>query len=97
MKILIKFVCLFFPLGLIKFLIKNKFIKQHEYPPSTLIHRRKAKVIYEVEFNWYDQDLLPISVVREVHSGKKFSINYYEMYEFKEFQGKDRTVGNTID
>ena len=50
-----------------------------------------------IEFNWFDQDLLPISLVREVHSGKKFSVNHYEMYEFKEFQGRDRTVGNSID
>lgn len=95
-NLIIKFICFFVPMFIIKFFAKHKLAKAHEYPPTTLIHRRKAKIIYEIEFNWYDNDMLPISIVREVHSGKTFSVSYYEMFDFKEFQGRDRSVGNTI-
>lgn len=96
-NLLIKFICLFMPNFILKFFVKNKFVEQHQYPASTLIHRRKAKIIYEIEFNWYDDTLLPVSLVREIHSGKRFSISYYEMYDFKEFQGRDRSIGDSID
>jgi len=95
-KLLIKFACLFAPNFLLRFFLKHKYTKQHHYPTAILVHRRKAKVIYEIEFNWYDNDLLPVSLVREVISGKRFSISYYEMYEFKEFAGSDYTIGNSI-
>ena len=93
---LIKFLCSLFPMGVIRFLAKYKYVKQHQFPVTTLIHRRKAKIIYEIEFNWYDHDLMPVSLVREVLSGKRYSVSYHELYEFKEFQGKDRSIGSSI-
>jgi len=93
----IKLACLFIPMFLLRFFIKHKYVSPHQFPPSTLIHRFKARVLFEVEFNWYDHDLMPVSIVREVKSGKQFSVSYYELFEFKEFQGRDRAAGNSID
>jgi len=72
------------------------FLKKHMFPPGVLIHRRKATILFETEFNWYDNDLQPITVVREIKSGKIFSINSYEMYEFKEYAGTDPNAGSVI-
>jgi len=96
MKTLIKIACIFMPNSILKFFIKHKYLTQHQYPVSTLIHRKKAKVIFEIEFNWFDDNLDPVSLVREVQSGKTYSVGHYDMYDFKEFEGKDRSIGNTI-
>lgn len=96
MNLLTKLVCALFPMALIRFLIKNKFVNKHQYPESTLIHRRKAKVLFEVEFNWYDKELKPISVIRAVKGGQIASVSDSEMYEFKEYEGQDRNAGSTL-
>jgi hypothetical protein len=72
------------------------FLKKHQYPPGVLIHRRKAKILFEIEFNWYDEEFQPVSIIREVHSGKVFSVRNYEMYEFKEYAGSDPNAGNHL-
>ena len=95
-QLLINIVCFFFPLFLIRFLSKNKLAKKHPFPESTLIHRKQAKVLFEVEFNWYDKEFNPVTVVREVKSGKVFSISEHEMKEFKEYAGTDRNAGSVI-
>jgi len=83
-------------INLILKFIKRMVLKKHKYPASVLIQKQNSTVIFEVEVNWYDEDLNPVSVVREVQSDKRFSIRYEEMLEFKEFTGRDRSVGNTI-
>jgi hypothetical protein len=97
MKLLIKLACMLMPKIVLKFFVKHKYLKQHQYPASTLIHRKNAKIIYEIEFNWFDDKLIPVSLVRETQSGKQFSVSYYDMYEFREYQGRDRSAGNSID
>ena len=82
---------------LLAFFIKNKYVTKHPFPASTLIHRYEAKVLFEVEFNWYDHELVPVSLVREIHSGKQYSVTYHELLEFREFQGRNRYAGNTIN
>lgn len=94
--------CALFPMFLIRFLVRNKYLKQHPYPPSTLIHRGDSEkgcstVLFEIEFNWYDHELNPVSIVRQCKTGKQFSVSFFELLEFREFQGKDRTAGNTIN
>lgn len=71
-------------------------LKKHKYPASTLIHRKHAKVIFEIEFNWYDENFEPVSVVREVLSNKIFSIRSDEMKEFVEYTGSDPNAGAAI-
>jgi hypothetical protein len=77
-------------------LLRMLVLEQHQFKPSTLIHRKAARVVYEVEFNWYDENLKPVSVVREVQSGKIFSIRGNEATDFKEFSGTDPLVGSTL-
>ena len=95
-NLLTKIICSFFPLVFLNFLFKNKYAKNHTFPVSTLVHRKKARVIYEVEFNWYDNELKPITVVREVQSGKVFSISGLEIDDFKEYSGADVSAGNSL-
>jgi hypothetical protein len=80
---------------LFRFFVKF-FLKKHQYPAGILIHRRKATVLFEIELNWYDEELIPVSLVREVHSGKVFSIRDYEMFEFKEYAGSDPNAGSQL-
>lgn len=61
-----------------------------------MIHRKKATVIYETEFNWYDENLQPVTVIREVKSGKIFSMQYLEMSDFKEYSGSDPNAGTVL-
>lgn len=77
-------------------LYRYLFLKKHKYPASTLIHRRKATIVFEIEFNWYDESLQPVSLVREVHSGKIYSIRSDEMMEFREFIGPDPNAGTSL-
>lgn len=72
---------------LISKLYRRFFLKKHKFPPTVYIHHRKGAVVFEVELNWYDEDLQPVSLVREVKSGKSFSIRYSEMLEFVELSG----------
>lgn len=77
-------------------LYKRFFLRKHKYPPTTYIHRRKAAVVFEIELNWFDEDLNPVSLVREVRSGKNFSIRYSEMLEFVELTGNKPDDGIEI-
>lgn len=77
-------------------LYKRYFLKRHKFPPTTYIHRKNAAVVFEIELNWFDEDLEPVSLVREVKSNKNFSIRYYEMLEFVELQGNAPTDGIEI-
>lgn len=77
-------------------LFKKHVIKTHKYPAGCLIHRRNAGVIFEIEFNWFDEDLEPVSVVREVKSNKIFSVRYLEMMDFVEYSGSDPNPGNAL-
>lgn len=72
------------------------FVKKHKFPPGILIHHNKGKVVFEIEVNWYDETFHPVSVVREVKSGKMASIRYDEMKEFKEYAGSDPNAGYSI-
>jgi hypothetical protein len=75
---------------------KRYFLKKHIYPPTTYVHRKNSAIVFEIELNWYDEVLDPVSLVREVKSGKTFSIRYAEMQEFKELSGNAPTDGIEI-
>lgn len=72
------------------------FLRKHLFPVGIMIHRKKATVIYETEFNWYDENLQPVTVIREVKSGKIFSMQYLEMSDFKEYSGSDPNAGTVL-
>lgn len=77
-------------------LYRKYFLQKHLFPPSVYVHRKKSGVVFEIELNWYDEDLEPVSLVREVKSGKSFSIRHYEMQEFVELQGNNPDDGIEI-
>lgn len=73
-----------------------RFVKpKHKYPPSCLIHRKtNPTLVYEIEFNWYDENMDPVSVVRDTRTQKIFSIRHYEMVEFVEYTGSNPNPGD---
>lgn len=73
----------------------HKFcVRKHKYPPSCIIHRaNNTKVVFEIEFNWYDENLSPVSVVRNVKTDKIYSVREMEMLDFVEYTGADPNVG----
>lgn len=77
-------------------LFKKYFLKKHLFPPTTYVHRKHSGVVFEIELNWYDEVLDPVSLVREVKSGKTFSIRYSEMQEFVELTGNSPDDGIEI-
>jgi len=78
-------------------LYRRFFLQKHKFPPTTYVHHRRGGVIFEIELNWYDEDLLPVSLVREAKSGKTFSIRHHEILEFVELRGAQPTDGIAID
>lgn len=77
-------------------LYKRYFLKKHLFVTTTYVHRKHSAVVFEIELNWYDEALDPVSLVREVKSGKSFSIRYDEMREFIELRGNAPTDGIEI-
>lgn len=61
--------------------------QKHKYPASCLVRRKNGDVVFEIEFNWYDEANEPVSVVRNVTTDKIFSIRHNEMHEFVEHTG----------
>lgn len=83
---------------MIKLILKllKKFLAKHKYPKGVLVHRKNGAVVFETEFNWYDESLEPVTVVREVKSGKIFSVNSLEMMDFVEYTGSDPNGGSDL-
>jgi len=82
---------------LIKKFIMKYIIGMHKFPTSVIVHRINNKSsMYEIEFNWYDEDLNPVSIVRDIATQKIFSIRSSEITEFKEYSGK-AVIGSNID
>ena len=76
---------------MIKFFIYKLFIKyflqKHKFLPSTLIYRDGTRTLFEVDSNYYDIDLNPITIVRAYPIGKQLmGISRHEMLEFREFK-----------
>lgn len=75
-------------------LYRKLFIKKHLFPAGTLIHPKKGTTVFEIEFNWYDEDMMPVSIVRQVSNGQIASIRYGEMKGFKEYAGNNELLGS---
>lgn len=76
-------------------LYRKLFLKKHLFPSGSLIHQKKGTIVFEIEFNWYDEDFIPISVVRQVSNNQIASVRYNEMLGFKEYSGNNETLGST--
>lgn len=72
------------------------FVKKHLFPVGALVHQKTQKIVFEIEFNWFDEDLQPVSLVRQVSDSKVFSIRYHEMLGFKEYSGNNEMLGSNV-
>lgn len=77
-------------------LYRKMFLRKHLFPVGCLVHPKKGTVVFEIEFNWFDEDMQPVSVVRQVSDNKIFSIRYNEMRGFKEYSGNNERLGSTV-
>lgn len=77
-------------------LFKKRVLKKHLFTVGTYVHRKHASIVFEIDFNWYDEEILPVSVVKEVRSGKIFSIRHEEMINFVELKGNSPLDGTEI-
>lgn len=76
-------------------LYRKLFIKTHLFPVGSLVHPKKGTIVFEIEFNWYDEDMQPVSIVRQVSNQQIASIRYAEMQGFKEYSGNNELLGST--
>lgn len=70
------------------------FLKKHKYPPTTLVRRKLARIVYEIDFCWYDTNFDPVWIMRELKTNKTYSASYIEMTEFTEYT--EEGAGSTI-
>lgn len=77
-------------------ILRRKFLKVHKFPITTYVHREHSGIVFEIDLNWYDEDLNPVSIVRECKSGKTFSIRDDEMIFYVELRGNAPTDGIEI-
>ena len=77
-------------------LFRRFIAEKHKYPASTLIHRNTGAIVFEIEFNWYDEDFNPVSIVRQLTNQKIYSIRSLEMQDFKEYTGSNFNPGSSI-
>lgn len=78
-------------------LYRKFFIQKHLFPAGTLVHPRKGTTVFEIEFNWYDEDMQPVSIVRQVANNQIASIRYNEMRGFKEYSGNNESLGSNVN
>lgn len=77
-------------------LYRKLFIKKHIFPVGTLVHPKKGTTVFEIDFNWYDEDMQPVSIVRQVNNNQIASIRYNEMLGFKEYSGNNELLGSNV-
>lgn len=72
-----------------KFVINfvKKRLKKHKYPEAVLIHKPSQGVVYEIQKNYYDLDLKPVSLVLEYGGTRVLTISEIDMLEYREYTG----------
>lgn len=69
-------------MGLLK-----KFLRKHIFKPSDLIYKTGTRVVYEVEMNYYDKNLDPVTIVRRFGGTTHlYAIDRHRILEFKEYK-----------
>ena len=72
--------------GLLK-AFKNLALEKHKFKPSTLILRDGTVTLYEVDSNYYNTELEPVTVVRAYPLGTQLlGISKHELLEFSEYK-----------
>lgn len=65
----------------------KRLLKKHKYPVSVLIHKKTSDTVYEVQKNYYDLDLNPVTLVLEYGGSRLLSIDHIDMLEYQEYTG----------
>lgn len=82
---------------LISYLFKKFCLESHKFKPSALIFRSGTRTLFEVDSNYYNKDLEPVTIVRTYPLGKQnMGISKHEIMEFQEYKGlPSETLGMT--
>lgn len=63
------------------------FLPKHKFLPSALIYREGTRTLFEVDSNYYDKDLNPVTIVRAYPLGKQLmGISRHDILEFHEYK-----------
>ncbi len=66
---------------------KNKLLEKHKFKPSSLILREGTRTLYEVDSNYYNTEMDPVTIVRAYPLGTQLmGISKHEILEFKEYR-----------
>lgn len=82
---------------LFTYIFKKFFLESHKFKPSTLILRDGTRTLFEVDTNYYNTDMEPVTIVRAYPLGKQMmGISKHEIMEFKEYKKlPSETLGMT--
>lgn len=73
--------------NLILKLMVKLFLPRHKFKTGDLVFKDGTRTLYEVDTNYYNTDLQPITVVRTYPIGTQlFGIDQYDIQEFREFR-----------
>lgn len=65
----------------------KRLLKKHKYPVSVLIHKKNNTSVYEVQKNYYDLDLSPVTLVMEYGGSRLLTIDNIDILDYQEYTG----------
>lgn len=85
---------------MIKLLIKlfKLFLPKHKFHKGALVYKDGTRTLYEVDENYYNTDLDPVTVVRPYPMGKQvFGVDKHDILEFIEHKKPLQVGYNTTE
>lgn len=72
---------------LIRKLFVKYFLPKHKFGVSALILRDGTRTLFEVDTNYYNTDLNPVTIVRAYPMGAQLlGISHHDILEYKEYK-----------
>ena len=72
------------------------FLQKHPFNVGDLVFKDGTRTLYEVDTNYFNRELQPITVVRPYPIGTQlFGISHHDIKEFKEFRKITSLAVNT--
>lgn len=71
---------------ILSFVMKH-LLEKHKFKASSLIIRDGTRTLFEVDTNYYNKELEPVTIVRAYPSGTQLlGISKHEIIEFREYK-----------
>jgi hypothetical protein len=77
-------------------LVAKYLLPRHRFKTGDLVFKDGTRTLYEVDTNYYNTDLQPVTVVRPYPVGTQvFGIDQYDIKEFREYRKPVSQYTNT--